>query len=279
MIDSYLFEYFIAFLEEGSTPKVSEKLHISQPSVTRALQKLEDELNLPLFDRKPNKMTLNENGIILSEYIKDAVSIDKRIREKADELRKKAITVRIYMTAPGPTFKYPNFFYFHKESNPNNIEIKSDEECLNGVVSGLCDVAFINDELCSIDGLHKEKVFDERLYVSLPTNHFLSKKTQGVTFNELDGQSFLIARDLGIWDKVIDLHLKKSKFFRQDNESLREIVSASSIPSFATNITLKYRDDMTRVFIPILDEDATKPFYAICKKEKIDILNKIKTTA
>ena len=275
MIDSYLFEYFLAFLEEGSTPKVSETLHISQPSVTRALQKLEAELGLPLFDRTPNKMTLNENGRILSEYIKDAVSIDKRIREKAEELKRKAMTIHIFMTAPGPTYKYPDFFYFHKENNPYMMEIKSDEDCLKGVVSGLCDVAFINENPSVTDDIHIQKVFDERLYVSLPKNHFLSRKNEGVTFHELDGQSFLIAKGLGIWDDVVAKHLTKSKFFRQEQDFLKEIVSASSIPSFATNITTKFREDRLRVFIPILDKDATKSFYALCRKEKIGTLNKI----
>lgn len=45
MIDVYLLEYFIAFYEEGSLLKASEKLHISQPSLTRAMQKLESELD------------------------------------------------------------------------------------------------------------------------------------------------------------------------------------------------------------------------------------------
>ncbi len=277
MIDFYLFEYFLAFIEEGSTLKVSEKLHISQPSVTRALQKLEDELNLPLFDRKPNKITLNENGKVLCEYIKDAVSIEKRIREKAEELRKKAITIRIFMTAPGPTFKYADFFYLHKESNPSTVEIKKDEDCLKGVISGFCDLAFINKKIPVPDEIHMEKVFDEELYVSLPKKHFLSRRTDGVAFKELDGQSFLIAKDLGIWDEVVGIHLKNSKLFRQDQNSLQEIICSSSIPSFATNITIKYRKDPTRVYIPILDEDAVKTFYAVVKKEKIDILSKIKS--
>ena len=86
MLDSYLLEYFNAVVEEGTTLKASEKLNVSQPSVTKAIQKLEYELGIDLFDRSPNKIVLNENGRVISEYIKDAISIDKRIREKAKEL-------------------------------------------------------------------------------------------------------------------------------------------------------------------------------------------------
>lgn len=38
MLDSYLLEYFNAVAEEGTTLKASEKLNVSQPSVTKAIQ-------------------------------------------------------------------------------------------------------------------------------------------------------------------------------------------------------------------------------------------------
>lgn len=274
MVDSYLLEYFNAVVEEGTTLKASEKLNVSQPSVTKAIQKLEYELGINLFDRSPNKIVLNENGRVISEYIKDAISIDKRIREKAKELKQKSLTIHIEMTAPGPTFKYPNFFYFDKDSNPQTLEIKDERKCINDVLSGFADVAFINSKI-QIESIYCEKILDEKLYVYLPKKHFLAMKTEGVTFEELDGQSFLIAKDLGPWDRIVETHLKKSKFFRQEQENLSEIVSASSIPGFVTNISLKFRDDPIRIAIPIMSKDATIPFYAICKKDKLHILRKI----
>lgn len=274
MLDSYLLEYFNAVAEEGTTLKASEKLNVSQPSVTKAIQKLEYELGIDLFDRRPNKIVLNENGRIISEYIKDAISIDKRIREKAKELKRKSLTIHVEMTAPGPTFKYPDFFYFEKDNNPQTLEIKDEKKCINDVISGIADVAFINSKI-QIEDIYCEKIMDEKLYVYLPKNHFLSKKSEGVTFEELDGQSFLIAKDLGPWDKIVETHLKKSKFFRQEQENLSEIVSASSIPGFATNISLKFRNEPNRVVIPIISEDTTITFYAICKKDKLHILRKI----
>ena len=44
MIDLYLLEYLLAFYQEGSLLKASEKLHLSQPSLTRSMQKLESQL-------------------------------------------------------------------------------------------------------------------------------------------------------------------------------------------------------------------------------------------
>ena len=275
MIESYLIEYFMAVYKEGTILKASDKLHVSQPSITKAIQKLEYELSLELFDRLPNKITINENGKIMAEYFKDAISINQRILEKAHELKLKSETIRIEMTGPGPTFKYPNFFYFDAENHPHSLKLNDEASCIKNVLSGICDIAFINSEIKD-ERLYCEKIFDEKLYVCLPKTHFLARKTEGVTFHELDGQSFLIVKDLGVWMDITINNLKKSKLFRQENSEINELISSSSIPSFATNITLKYRAFEDRVSIPIIDKEATLPFYIIVKKEKIKLFENLK---
>ena len=62
MIDSQLLSYLIVFSETGSLLKSSEILHLSQPSLSKAMQKLEAELDLTIFDRTGNKITLNDDG-------------------------------------------------------------------------------------------------------------------------------------------------------------------------------------------------------------------------
>ena len=51
MIDSQLLSYLIVFSETGSLLKSSEILHLSQPSLSKAMQTLEAELYLTIFDR------------------------------------------------------------------------------------------------------------------------------------------------------------------------------------------------------------------------------------
>ena len=49
MIDINLLEYLVTFHKEGSLLKASESLNLSQPSLSKAMQKLEDELDLKYF--------------------------------------------------------------------------------------------------------------------------------------------------------------------------------------------------------------------------------------
>ena len=74
------------------------------------MQKIESELNLDLFERKTNKIILNENGKILIDYARDILALNNLLTQKAKELKEKESMIRISMTAPGIMYFYSSFF-------------------------------------------------------------------------------------------------------------------------------------------------------------------------
>lgn len=57
----------------GSISKAANALYISQPAITKAIKKLEQELSITLFNRSPKGVSLTENGKIFFEFIKNGV--------------------------------------------------------------------------------------------------------------------------------------------------------------------------------------------------------------
>ena len=66
MIETYILQNLAAFAECGTLVAASERVNVTQPSLTRSLQKLEDALGVPLFVRTKNTISLNQTGRLIS---------------------------------------------------------------------------------------------------------------------------------------------------------------------------------------------------------------------
>ena len=274
MINIDFLEYLIVYAESENLSKASRTLHISQSALSRAMQKVEDYVGVPIFTRTKNKLSLNETG---KELIKNAylvIEAERLMKERTITFHNKSTNISIGAVAPGPMIKYGNLLYsiFPNKNIVSKIEDKN--TLIEKLKNGIYDCIFTDCEVKD-DDLISQFAYTENLYITIPKTHFLAGLKRGVTFSEIDGQSFLVSNNLGIWDEIIAKNLPKSKFFPQAMDNLYEIINASTIPNFSTNITIPLRTELERISLPILDRDATVNFYISYKKEGKNKLKKL----
>lgn len=78
--------YFIAVSQEGNVSNAAAALHMTQPTLSRQLSALEDELGCPLFTRTYKGMELNEDGVKLLRYAESIMDlIDKAESDLSSE--------------------------------------------------------------------------------------------------------------------------------------------------------------------------------------------------
>ena len=82
LIESYLLEQFEAVARCGTLLKASEELHISQPSLSRSMKKLEEELGVSLFKRENSKISLNETGKLAADYARREMEANREMVER-----------------------------------------------------------------------------------------------------------------------------------------------------------------------------------------------------
>ncbi|WP_322012798.1 LysR substrate-binding domain-containing protein [Paraburkholderia sp. J12] len=83
------FTHLLAFYEvarAGSVSAGAERLHVSQPAVTREIRELEDRVGLILFDRLPRGVALTEAGKTLFEYADRIFSLADGAENQLKEL-------------------------------------------------------------------------------------------------------------------------------------------------------------------------------------------------
>ncbi len=96
MLDSRLLEYFIAVARESNITRAAESLHITQPSLTRQIHILEDQLGTQLFIRGKRQMKLTEDGEFLRAKATDILDLMESA-EDAFHTKPNTITGNIFL--------------------------------------------------------------------------------------------------------------------------------------------------------------------------------------
>jgi len=81
-MDIRVLEYFLAVAREQNITKASQVLHVTQPTLSRQLQQLEEELGVKLFDRTNHNTVLTEEGVIFRRRAQDIVSMAQKAQEE-----------------------------------------------------------------------------------------------------------------------------------------------------------------------------------------------------
>ena len=74
--------YFLAVAREQNITKAAEALYISQPSLSKQMQNLENEIGRPLFARGSRKVTLTEAGVLLKKRAEQLLELYEKTEQE-----------------------------------------------------------------------------------------------------------------------------------------------------------------------------------------------------
>ena len=90
-----LLRYFLTVAKEQSFTKAAEQLHITQPTLSRQMTALEDELGITLFLRNGKRNTLTDEGILLKRRALEILNLEEKTLK---ELKGKEDVVEVTIT-------------------------------------------------------------------------------------------------------------------------------------------------------------------------------------
>ena len=77
--------YFLTVAKEQSFTKAAEQLHITQPTLSRQLAALEEEVGTTLFNRGSHSVTLTDQGLLLKRRALEIIDLEDKIVEEFTE--------------------------------------------------------------------------------------------------------------------------------------------------------------------------------------------------
>ena len=206
--------YFVAVAEAGSlTVAAEQRLHTSQPSLSRQIRDLESELGAELLTRRARGIELTPAG---RAFLDHARSVLSQVEAAADAARRVAHPAKPcfsmgFLTGHELTWM-PEALRILRTELPNiDVMISSQYSPLlaDGLSKGKIDAAFLRREK-GVPALAYRVLVKEPLVVVLPTDHRLAA-LKAVSPRDLVGETFVIVSDTApVLRAVIDNYLKRS---------------------------------------------------------------------
>lgn len=79
--------YVYMVYKERSFSRAAEKLYITQPALSMAIKKVEDELGMPIFDRMARPISLTPAGEAYIEYIRQTIYLEQDLNHQIEDIR------------------------------------------------------------------------------------------------------------------------------------------------------------------------------------------------
>ena len=172
-----LLRYFLRVAERGNFTRAAEDLALSQPALSRSIQKLEEELGQPVFERKTRSVSLTEAGVLLQSRAQQVLTIlDDTKAEITDDGQSGRVRVGAIPTI-APYFLPDALRQFATEFPKATLIVQEDttEELLKSCTQGEIDLAILALPIPA-KYLEFEELLEEELLLVLPVDHPLVSK-------------------------------------------------------------------------------------------------------
>jgi LysR family hydrogen peroxide-inducible transcriptional activator len=191
--------YFCAIADSGGFSRAARLTHVSQPSLSQQIHKLEEELGAQLFDRIGRTVRLTELGRAFlpraRALLSDLEAARSAVAESSTSITGSVVVGVIPTIAP--YFLPPLLATFSRRYPQARVTVVEEITplLLERLRSGAIDVAVVAVPLQARG--HEFQTFpliEEKLYAALPKRHALAKR-KSITLGEFHDEPFLLLRD------------------------------------------------------------------------------------
>lgn len=189
--------YFVTVVEQSTFTAAASLLHMSQPSLSASIKKLEDRLGLTLLDRSTRHLKLTKEGKILYEEAKKLITHFEHVEDEMKRLKQQGPLELSIGLIESAEFWMPKVLAKFKGEYSDVyirllevLSLKDVEKALNHFRVHL---AITNQYIHNKD-IQTIPIYKEKLVALLPPKHPLRHQPY-VTINQLKNEHFIITKE------------------------------------------------------------------------------------
>ena len=189
--------YVLAVAEHQNFTKAAQKVFVTQPTLSMQIQKLEDELDVLIFDRSKKPIELTETGKKIVQQARNIVNESDRIKDIVDQ--QKGFVGGLFRLGIIPTVMptlLPMFLTNFIKKYPKvrlKIEELHTEAMIERLRDGHLDAGIAATPL-ELDNIKEQPLYYEPFVGYIPTGHRLHSQEK-LTVEELDLDDILLLED------------------------------------------------------------------------------------
>lgn len=267
MIELHFWEQLTAIAECGTLSAASEKLHLTQPALSRSMKRLEELLDVTLFERGKNKIALNDTGKMAATHALRLLEHEMDLVGKIRAYDQAHRTIGIGSCAPVPLREIVPRLMTRFPNLTISSEIQKEEVLLRKFNEGLLQMIVLNRPLEDRTICFRELMSEKMYFCVTKLNPLAGHKE--ITLKDIDGQTILLYSEIGFWYEVFKAKLPHSRLLLQNEfDVFQELADASEFPFFVSDWHMKNSTlPKQRICLPITDAEASATYYYASKEK------------
>lgn len=250
-------EYFKVIAETGSMTRAAEELHTSQPALSAMVKRVERELDVTLFDRTPNRATLNGAGEIVLLHINSILREMEAMRSDLRQYARRNTSLTIAFSDPGVRwYCVPRFSFAYPDLQISSLDCG--EDALRLLLEQSCDAVVVPGELRNSKALCVPFLTD-RVFFSAPAHgEFLGQAR--MSLREVSAQPLLLPNIGGYFSRQIERIIQEERpdiqLVKNEFPVTQHMIRTTNFLATVSSLSMEMRyDGEDRRFIPLTDPE------------------------
>ncbi len=197
--------------EERSFSRAAKKMRLTQPSLTKHIQNLEEQLGTQLVDRSNKELSLTPEGRTLCEAAKRVFSLLNDTGEKIARMKEnESGNIHIAASTIPATYILPHLLSKFRDCHNDihcYVKTSDSDSTLDMILDDEAEIGFVGREVVNRK-LHVEPLWKDRLALVVPASHRW-RGQEKVSLDEISKEPFVSREQGSATRKVLEEHLRK----------------------------------------------------------------------